>query len=46
MEVDPIKLPPGSVVRDNDPPGHVEVRGATPEQIKDAIVNKGTLPEG
>lgn len=41
--VDTNKLPFGSVVRDNNPPGHVSVR-ATPEQIKDAIVDKGKLP--
>jgi RHS repeat-associated protein len=41
--VDTRKLPPGSVVRDNSPPGHVSVKAA-PEQIKDAIVDKGKLP--
>jgi len=41
--VETSKLPPGSVIRDNAPPGHVSVK-ATPEQIKAAIVEKGKLP--
>lgn len=41
--VDAKKLPPGSVVRDNSPPGHVSVK-APPEQIRDAVVEKGKFP--
>jgi RHS repeat-associated protein len=44
IEVDADRLPAGSVVRDGDPPGHVTVRDATPEQINGAIVGKGKLP--
>lgn len=37
--VDTSKLSPGSVVRDNVPPGHVSVNGLTPDQIRQAIVD-------
>lgn len=37
--VDTAKLPKGSVIRDNVPPGHVTVRGLTPDQIRQAIVD-------
>ncbi len=40
--VDTSQLPPGSVVRDGVPPGHVTVN-ATPEQIRRAIVNDSFL---
>ncbi len=45
VSVDPAKLPTGSVVRDNVPPGHVTVTGATPTQVKGAVTGKGTLPQ-
>lgn len=52
IEVDPAKLPPGSVVVDGGkvvggkvmPDGHVSVR-ATPEQIIEATVGGGKLPK-
>jgi RHS repeat-associated protein len=42
--VDVSMLPPGSVIRDNVPVGHVSVQ-ATPEQIKGAIVERGKFPK-
>lgn len=41
--VDTSKLPPGSVIPDNIPPGHVGVTGVTPSQIKDAVIGVNTL---
>ena len=41
--VDPSKLPPGTVFVDDRPPGHVSVVGATPEEIKNAVVERGKL---
>jgi hypothetical protein len=35
--IDTTKLPPGSVIRDGVPPGHVSIR-ATPEQIRAATI--------
>lgn len=43
IAVDPSKLPPGSVVYDNIPPGHVSVR-ATVEQLLDAFIEKIKFP--
>ncbi len=42
--VDPAQLPDGSVIYDNDPPGHVGVKNVAPEVLKDAIVEKGKFP--
>lgn len=42
--VDTSRLPPGSVVRDNVPPGHVSVNGLTPDQIRQAILDPGGDP--
>lgn len=42
--VDTSRLPPGSVVRDGRPPGHVSV-SATPEQITAAIIDDPFLAE-
>lgn len=42
--VDTAKLPRGSWVRDNVPPGHVSVRGLTPDQIRRAIVDPNGNP--
>jgi RHS repeat-associated protein len=39
---DTAKLPAEAVVRDGIPPGHVTVKGLTPQQIKDAIVTPPT----
>jgi hypothetical protein len=43
--IDTSKLPPGSVIYDNVPPGHVTVRGVTPEQLKNAVVDRGKFPK-
>ena len=43
--IDTSKLPPGSVIYDNVPPGHVTVRGVTPEQLKAAVVERGKFPK-
>jgi RHS repeat-associated protein len=44
IKVDTSRLPAGSVARDNVPPGHVSVRGVPAAQVKDAVVEKGKLP--
>jgi hypothetical protein len=43
--VDTSKLPPGSVVVDDDPPGHVSVT-ATGKEIVDAAVPPPATPKG
>ena len=43
--IDTQKLPAGSVVRDNVPPGHVSVKGVDPQTLKDAVVERGKFPE-
>jgi RHS repeat-associated protein len=45
--VDTSKLPPGSVIPDNTPPGHVTVRGVPPEALKDAVIpgSRGKFPK-
>jgi hypothetical protein len=40
--IDPERLPPGSVVRDSNPDGHVSIF-ATPSQIRDAIADSPLL---
>lgn len=40
-QFDVSKLPPGSVVFDHDPPGHVGVQGMSVEELKKAIVGRG-----
>ena len=42
--VDPTRLPPGSVISDNNPPGHVSVRDVPPEILHEAVEYKGKLP--
>ena len=42
--VDPAKLPRGSVIPDNVPPGHVTVRGVDVETLQGAIVERGKFP--
>jgi RHS repeat-associated protein len=42
--VDAAKLPPGSVIRDNVPPGHVSVHGVDLKTLRDAIVGRGRIP--
>jgi RHS repeat-associated protein len=43
--IDPSKLPPGSVIHDNAPPGHVSVQGVPPDVLKNAVTTKGSFPE-
>ena len=43
--IDTSKLPPGSVVPDNVPPGHVSVQGVTPEQLQQAVIERGKFPK-
>jgi hypothetical protein len=40
-QFDVSKLPPGSVIFDHNPPGHVGVRGVSLQELRDAIVGKG-----
>jgi hypothetical protein len=45
--IDTSKLPPGSVIIDNQPPGHGVIQGVPPQVIKDAVIPKpgsGKLP--
>lgn len=37
MEFDSSEFPPGSVIFDHNPPGHVSVRGLSPEQLMDLV---------
>ena len=43
-QFDVSKLPPGSVIYDHHPPGHVGVRGVSVKELIDAIVDKGDFP--
>lgn len=45
MGIDTSKLPPGSVVPDNVPPGHVSVQGVTAEQLQQAVIERGKFPK-
>jgi hypothetical protein len=45
IEVDPLRLPPGSVMRDNIPPGHVTVSPSPVEVLIDAIIKQGRFPK-
>lgn len=44
LVVDVSKLPPGSVFKPGDVPGHIGVRNVPPEVLKDAIIFRGRLP--
>jgi hypothetical protein len=44
IEVDPSRLPPGSVIWDDVPPGHVDVVRTPPDVIRKAIIKKGRFP--
>ena len=44
IKVDTARLPPGSVVVDNHPPGHVSVSGVSATTLKGAVVEKAKLP--
>jgi len=41
MHIDTSKLPTGSVIRDNDPPGHVSIIDVPVDVLKDAVVWRG-----
>ncbi len=43
--VDPSRLPAGSVVVDNIPPGHVSVTGVSVEAFLQALVERGRFPQ-
>jgi RHS repeat-associated protein len=43
--IDTSKLPPGSVIPDNVPPGHVSVVNLFWEILKDAVVERGKFPK-
>ena len=43
--IDTSKLPPGSVVPDNVPLGHVSVKGVTPEQLQKAVIERDKFPK-
>jgi len=43
--IDTSKLPPRSVMPDNVPPGHVSVQGVTPEQLQQAVIERGRFPK-
>ncbi len=45
IEIDPRKLPEGSVIRDNVPFGHVTIKGVTPEEVQKAIIDTGKFPK-
>jgi hypothetical protein len=45
LEFDSSKFPPGSVIFDHNPPGHVGVRGVSPEQLMDLIIKTEKLPQ-
>jgi len=43
--IDTSRLPPGSVLPDHDPPGHVSVLNVSAEALKDAVVERGRFPK-
>lgn len=43
--VDTKKLPPGSVIVDNMPTGHVSATGVPPETMKGAVCDRGKFPK-
>jgi RHS repeat-associated protein len=45
LVIDISKLPPDSVFRVGDMPGHIGVRNVPPEVLKDAVVARGTFPK-
>jgi hypothetical protein len=38
-------LPPGSVIPDNIPPGHVGVRGVSVDEFLEALIERGRFPK-
>lgn len=45
FSIDTSKLPADSVIPDNKPPGHVSVKGVSPEVLKDAVSERGKFPK-
>lgn len=45
FQIDTTKLPPGSVIPDNIPPGHVGVQNVAAKILKDAVSGRGKLPK-
>ena len=43
IKVDTDRLPPSSVVVDNDPPGHAYVIGVDPVILRQAVVERGVF---
>ena len=43
--IDTSLLPDGSVIYDNNPPGHVSVFDVSPSSLKNAVVVRGTFPK-
>jgi len=43
--IDPSRLPAGSVIPDSHPQGHVSVADVPPDVIRDAVIERGKLPD-
>ena len=43
--IDISRLPPGSVIQDDKPPGHVLIVDVTPEEIQRGVVGRGNFPK-
>jgi RHS repeat-associated protein len=43
--IDTSQLPPGSVVADDVPPGHVSVVGVSPQELRAAVIQRGRFPK-
>ncbi len=43
--IDTSRLPPGSVIPDNIPPGHVSVRGVSVDEFLEALIERGKFPK-
>jgi hypothetical protein len=43
--IDTSQLPSGSVIMDGIPPGHVSVSGVSPEELRQAVIERGIFPK-
>ena len=43
--IDPSRLPSGSVIPDDDPPGHVTIADVPAEVLREAVVERGKFPD-
>jgi hypothetical protein len=43
--IDTSQLPSDSVIMDDVPPGHVSVTGVSPEDLRQAVIERGVLPK-